>query len=74
MDLRTRKYSAIEKIMEMDSESLLKLEISIDLIFSEGISLEQYNREIEEANDEIEKGIYLSHEDAVKEIQAWREK
>lgn len=74
MDLRTRKYSAIEKIMEMDSESLLKLEISIDLIFSEGISLEQYNGEIEEANDEIEKGIYLSHEDAVKEIQAWREK
>lgn len=74
MDLRTRKYSAIEKIMEMDSESLLKLEISIDLIFSEGISLEQYNREIEEANDEIEKGIYQSHEDAVKEIQAWREK
>jgi len=38
------------------------------------VSLEQYNREIEEADAEIERGEFLTHEEAVKQIRSWREK
>ena len=38
------------------------------------ISLEQYNKEIEEADAQIDAGNYLSHDEALKEIRSWREK
>ena len=38
------------------------------------VSLEQYNKEIEEADAEIERGEFLTHEEAVKQIRSWREK
>lgn len=72
MNPKTGKYSAIEKIMEMDSESLWMLEISMDLIIGKGILLKQSNREIEEADAGKENRIFVGHEDAVKEIQTWR--
>ncbi len=37
------------------------------------ISLEQYNKELEEADAEIERGEFLNHEVALKEIRSWRE-
>lgn len=37
----------------------------------ERISIEQYNQELEIAEKEIENEDYLSHEDALKEIQKW---
>jgi len=40
----------------------------------ERVSIEQYNREIEEADAEIDRGEFLTHEEAMKEISAWREK
>ena len=36
--------------------------------------LARYNREIEEADSEIEKGEYLTHEEATKQLRSWREK
>ena len=33
----------------------------------------QYNRELEEVDEEIERGEFLSHEEALKEIRSWRE-
>lgn len=37
------------------------------------VSLEQYNKELEEADSEIEKGDFLTHEEAIQHIRAWRE-
>ena len=37
----------------------------------ERISIEQYNKEIEEANEEIERGEFYSHEDVVKMSSKW---
>jgi predicted transcriptional regulator len=72
MDLKTRKYSAIEKIMKMDEEALIKLEETLGLIINQEISIEEYNKEIDEADAEIEKGNFSEHEDAIKEIRSWR--
>jgi ATP-dependent protease ClpP protease subunit len=38
------------------------------------INVEQYNKELEEADAQIDEGEYLSHEEALKEIRSWREK
>jgi len=72
MDLRTRKYTAIEKIMNLDEEAMKKLEASLNDILSEEISLEEYNREIDEADAAIDRGEYVEHEEAIKRIKAWR--
>jgi predicted transcriptional regulator len=38
------------------------------------INVEKYNKELEEADAQIDEGEYLSHEEALKEIRSWREK
>jgi hypothetical protein len=35
------------------------------------ISIEQYNRELEEAEAEIERGEFISHEKLKKQMKAW---
>jgi hypothetical protein len=35
------------------------------------ISIKQYNKEIDDAVQRIEKGISVSHNDALKEISKW---
>ncbi len=37
------------------------------------ISVEQYNKELEEADAEIEKGEFLTQDEALKEVRSWRE-
>lgn len=36
-----------------------------------GISLEQYNRELDEADAEIERGEFTSHEEVMKQVKDW---
>lgn len=72
MDLRTRKYTAIEKIMNLDEEAMKKLEVSLNDILSEGTSLEEYNHEIDEADAAIDRGEYVEHQEAIKRIRGWR--
>ncbi len=38
----------------------------------ERISLEQYNEELDKSEAEIDRGEFLTHEEAVKEIRSWR--
>jgi predicted transcriptional regulator len=73
MDLRTKKYTMIEKIMQLDEKAVEKLEASLNEILGE-VSIEQYNRELDEANAAIDRGEYVEHADAVKRIRSWREK
>lgn len=35
------------------------------------ISIEQYNKELEEAEAEFERGEYFTHEEVLKQIKGW---
>lgn len=72
MDLRTRKYTAIEKIIHFDEKAMEKLEKTLNSVLDESISLKQYNEEIDEADADIDRGEYVDHEDAVRKIKSWR--
>jgi predicted transcriptional regulator len=72
MDLRARKYTAIEKIMHFDEKAMEKLEKTLNSVLDESISLKQYNDEIDEADADIDRGEYVDHEDAVRKIKSWR--
>lgn len=72
MDLKTRKYTAIEKIMQLDELSMGKLEQMLNDLLQEDTTLEQYNQELDRADAAIDQGDYLGHEEAVKKIKGWR--
>lgn len=63
----------IEKLKNVDDLSLIQAYGGI-WTGRQGISIEQYNKELDEADAEIDRGEYLTHEVAVKEISSWREK
>lgn len=54
-----KKIKAIYTLLEDDIEQ------------SERISLEQYNKEIEEAEAEFEEGDYISHEAMRSRVKQW---
>ena len=73
-EITIRKYAIIEKVMQLREEELQQLEASLQEILTEEepISMEQYNRELEEADAAIDRGEYVSHEEAVQRLKAWR--
>ena len=71
-DLKTRKFKMIEQIVQMDELAITKLESSLSQILNTSISVEDYNKELEEPVSEIEKGECLDHGSAVNRIQSWR--
>jgi hypothetical protein len=76
MDINSEKALLIREIEQLEDLSLIKVLKSMlhYALKHEGkVSLEQYNRELEEADAEIERGEFLSHEEALKEIRSWRE-
>lgn len=73
MDLSTKKQTMIEKIMQLDEKAVEKLEASLNEILKE-VSIEQYNRELDEANAAVDRGEFVGHADAVKKIRSWRDK
>lgn len=76
MDINSEKATLIREIEQLQDISLvrvLKSMLHYGLKNEGRISIEQYNKELEEADAEIEKGDFLTHEDAMKEIRSWRE-
>lgn len=76
MDINSEKAVLIKEIEQLDDISLvrvLKSMLHYGLKNEGRISVEQYNKELEEAESEIERGDFLSHEQAMKEIRSWRE-
>ena len=71
MNLKTRKDTAIEKIMHLDEGAMKKLEQSLDSILNESISIEQYNRELDEAEAAIDKGEYFTQSEVEKMSKKW---
>lgn len=72
MDLQTRKLKMIERIVEMDEKAIQKLESSFNKILDDSISIQEYDKELENAVGEMERGEYLDHKSAIKKIQGWR--
>ncbi len=76
MDINTERSLLIKELQQVEDISLLKA-IKAMLHYglkNEGrISIEQYNRELDEAETEMDRGEFLTHEDALKEIRSWRE-
>jgi predicted transcriptional regulator len=35
------------------------------------ITMEQYNKELQEAEDEFERGEYITHDELLKQIKQW---
>jgi hypothetical protein len=73
-EITVRKYAIIEKVMHLKEEELQQLEASLQEILTEEepISVEQYNRELEEADAAIDQGEYISHEEAAQRLKQWR--
>ena len=74
MDINAEKALLIKELQQVEDLSLLRA-IKAVLHYglkSEGrISIEQYNREIEEAEAEIERGEFTTHEELKKQMKAW---
>ena len=78
MNIEAERSLLIKRIKQVDDSSLIKaIKHMLDYASERGgerISIEQYNRELDEADAEIDAGDYLTHEEALKEIRSWREK
>nr|WP_315200767.1 hypothetical protein [uncultured Flavobacterium sp.] len=72
MYLATRKYNLIQKIFEVNESVFEELEKIINK--TEGaqpISLQQYNKELNQANSRIENGDFYTAEDVAKMASQW---
>lgn len=79
MDIQAEKLSIIERFQQIDDTSLIQaINRLLDYwlkkqqsIIKGRISIEQYNKELEEAEKRIEKGEYITHDDLEKEAKQW---
>jgi hypothetical protein len=73
MDINLERSLIIQEIQQIDDISLLRAVkhlIHYGLKNEGRISIEQYNRELEEAESEIERGEFTSHDDLKKQMKA----
>lgn len=77
MDLQTRKYEFIQKLFDVNESLFEKLETIINKEAKEEpqrISIEQYNKEIEESIAQIDKGEFYTHQEVGERIKQWGRK
>ena len=74
MDINAEREMIIKELKQVEDISLLKAFkylLHYGLKNEGRISLEQYNRELDEAEAEVAKGEYVSHEELKKQMKAW---
>lgn len=74
MDLQTRKYKFIQKLFGINETLFEQLESVLKkgaIESPERISLEQYNKELDESIAQIEKGEFHSQEEVEKMAKEW---
>ena len=75
MDLQAEKTALIKRLEQINDVSLIeaiKHLVDFGLKHSEShIGVEQYNRELDEAEAEIDRGEYVSHEDLKNQMKEW---
>ncbi len=72
MSLQTEKLELLEWLATLRDKALIK-ELVEWKRAHQRVSIDQYNKELEQADQEIENGDFLTHEEALKEIRSWRE-
>ena len=73
MDINAERSLLIKELQQVEDISLLKtLKAVLHYgLKNEGrISVEQYNRELEEAEAEIDRGEFITHEELKKQMKA----
>jgi predicted transcriptional regulator len=73
MNIRAQKLELLEWMASLQDKALIN-ELMKWKEEHQRINVEQYNQELEEADTEIDRGDYLTHEEAIKKIRSWREK
>lgn len=73
MDLEARKYEFIQKLFNVNETLFTKLETIMNKEAKESkrISLEQYNKEIDDAIEDVENGNFYTQEEARKIANQW---
>ncbi|MCA6384808.1 MAG: hypothetical protein IM620_15140 [Cytophagales bacterium] len=74
MDINIERSLIIKELQQINDISLLKAIkhlVHYGLKNDGHISIEQYNKELEEAEAEIERGEFVSHEDLKKQMKEW---
>jgi predicted transcriptional regulator len=74
MDINIERSLIIKELQQINDISLLKAIkhlVHYGLKNDGHISIEQYNKEMEEAEAEIERGEFVSHEDLKKQMKEW---
>lgn len=76
MDLEARKYQFIQKVFTLNENLFEQLEKLLDKQIDnpKRINLEQYNKELEEAEKDIEAGNFFTHEEVLKKVGQWGRK
>lgn len=72
MSIQTEKLELLEWMATLQDKNLIR-ELIEWKRSHQRVSVDQYNAELEQADNEIEAGDYLTHEEALKEIRSWRE-
>ncbi|HEX5167555.1 MAG TPA: hypothetical protein VFW11_00175 [Cyclobacteriaceae bacterium] len=74
MDINAEKALLIKELQQVEDVSLLraiKAMLHYGLKNEGRISIEQYKRELDEAEGEIARGEFITHEDLKKQMKAW---
>lgn len=74
MDINTERALLIKELQQVEDLSLLKtLKAVLHYgLKNEGrISAEQYDKELEEAEAEIDRGEFITHEELKKQMKEW---
>jgi hypothetical protein len=74
MDINAVRLQIIKELQQVNDISLLqavKHLVHYGLKNEGHISIEQYNRELEEAEEEIERGEYITQEELKKRMKEW---
>lgn len=74
MDINSERLLVIKELEQVNDISLLKAVkhlIHYGLKNEGRISIEQYNKELEEAEAEIDRGEYVTQEELKKQMKEW---
>lgn len=73
MGLEERKYEFIQKLFTVNETLFEKLEtvLNEEAIESQRISIEQYNKELDESIAQIERGEFYTQEEVEKMAKEW---
>ena len=75
MDLKSEKTALMKRLEQINDKSLIKainhiIDFGLGKI-EERISIEQYNRELDEADSAIDRGDFYTQEEVEKKSKQW---